>query len=93
MVRFQYNLDLLKTIIERDECVIDLETLKDIKITGEIRIDFICKCGENCNKTFRQIYKTGAICETCINKNKQDKMKEKCLEKYTNLVQNARLAR
>jgi hypothetical protein len=91
MARVQYNLDLLKTIIERDGCKIDLESIKDIKITPNIQIDFICKCGENCNKTFRQIYKTSAICETCMNKNKQDKIKEKCLEKYINLVQNARL--
>jgi hypothetical protein len=27
-----------------------------------------------------------------MNKNKQDKIKEKCLQKYINLVQNARLA-
>ena len=59
----KYDLDLLKQIIERDEIIIDFEKTK--KINSIVRLDFICKCGNHGNKTFRLMVENGSLCRDC----------------------------
>ena len=69
-----YNKDLLFTIIARDNCVIDVNNYD--KLTREIRLDFICKCGNHGNKSFRQIYEVNAFCKNCTEIEKIKKRRE-----------------
>jgi len=59
----KYDLDLLKSIIQRDEIIIDFEKTK--KISSTVRLDFICKCGNHGNKTFRLMVEKGSMCRDC----------------------------
>lgn len=76
-----YNIDLLKEVIKRDNCKIDLDKIDKLNI--KMRIDFICNCGNPNNKSFQCLYKYGgAFCKKCIEINKRKKMEATCMIKY-----------
>jgi hypothetical protein len=62
----QYN---CKTLVEycNENKIILLNKYENIN--RDTYIDFKCECGNNCNKRFRQLIKTGAFCKTCMAKN------------------------
>jgi len=62
-IQKKYDLELLKKIIERDKIIVNLESLK--KINSLIYLDFICKCGNHGNKTFRLMVEKGSMCRDC----------------------------
>jgi len=62
-IQKKYDLELLKKIIERDKIIVNLESLK--KINSLIYLDFICKCGNPGNKTFRTMFEKGSLCRQC----------------------------
>ena len=64
-VRFTY--ELLLEVMKRDDASLDLSIYTDkTKINREIRIQGICKCGNNFNKTFRNCYEnSGMYCKDC----------------------------
>ena len=67
----KYDIDLLNTIIERDESKLigDYESLNVYSI-----INFQCKCGKEGSKKFRTLYnKSGASCEACAKINGRKK--------------------
>jgi hypothetical protein len=67
MTKICYNKDLLQEVCNRDTCIIDFDKIE--KYNREIKVDFICNCGCEYNRTFRSLYKIGAFCEKCgINK-------------------------
>ena len=76
----RYNINLLKEIIKRDNCNIDLKFYKDKKINRDIIITFICECGIENNKNFRQLWVTRAFCKNCLNIITQKNRKETCLK-------------
>jgi hypothetical protein len=59
----KYDMDLLKLVIQRDEITVDIEKIK--KISSLVRVDFICKCGNTGNKTFRLMFEKGSLCRSC----------------------------
>jgi hypothetical protein len=53
------------------------------KLHGGVSIQFRCTCGNISTKLFRDIaYYGGAFCKLCVIKNKNDKIKKVCFEKY-----------
>jgi hypothetical protein len=76
-----YNIDLLKEIIKRDNCKIDLDKID--KLNKEVRIDFICNCGNPNNKSFQCLYKFGgAFCKKCTYNNMHKRTSATCMIKY-----------
>jgi hypothetical protein len=68
MVR--YNFELLKTIVKRDGCIIDIDQVID-SLNRNIRVNFICKCGKSGAKSFKRMYKmSGGFCWSCTSVNK-----------------------
>ena len=79
--KVKYNRELLEQVCERDKCVIDFANIE--KYNRDVRIEFVCSCGNIDIKTFRLIYEsTGAFCGDCTKNIKQSKMKSTCLDKY-----------
>ena len=76
-----YNKELLLSIIKRDSCIININNYD--KLTREIRLDFICNCGNNGNKSFRQIYKVNAFCKNCTEIERINKIKNTSLKLNT----------
>ena len=79
-IKIQYNKQLLEKLCLRDECIVDFTIIE--KYNRNIKVDFICKCGNTHNKTFRGINNFGGFCKICTNNNKQqseyqEKKKEK----------------
>ena len=78
----KYNLELLKDIVKRDDCIIDLEKYKDVSNRSVI-IEYICKCGVEHKKVFRQVYEnSGAFCKTCSSERISLKIKTTFIYKY-----------
>jgi hypothetical protein len=75
----KFNTELLKTIIERDKCIIPN---LNIKLTRDSVIEFVCHCGIHHDKRFGNVFIYGAFCNECTNKYKQDKTKKTNLDKY-----------
>ncbi len=79
----RYNIELLNQIIERDQFKTDISKYESIhNFNRNTRIHFICFCGEEGNKIFRQINNFGGFCKSCTEKNRKEKNKLTCLEKY-----------
>ena len=72
-IKIQYNKQLLETLCLRDECIVDFTTIEKYnkKYNRNIKVDFICKCGNTHNKTFRAINNFGGFCKICTNNNRQ----------------------
>ena len=74
-------MDLLKEIIKRDNCIIDLDKID--KLNKSIKINFICNCGISNYKSFICLYKFGGgFCKECMEINKRNKIKKTCMIKY-----------
>ncbi len=79
-MRVKYNLDLLLKCCENDKANL---SKKYDNLTGKTLIEFICSCGNIYNKVFRYIYENGGLfCKECSTKNKTQKIKNTCIEKY-----------
>jgi hypothetical protein len=59
----EYDILLLKTIMQRDSCQVDLSTVGFVN--RDTKITYICKCGEQHTKGHRAMYQTGALCKKC----------------------------
>ena len=75
-----YTTEMLKNIIERDRCSIDINTYE--KLNRETRISFVCYCGETNDKMFRNIVDNGAFCKKCLELKTIDKRKQTSLQNY-----------
>jgi hypothetical protein len=62
----KFNQDLLIKLVKQYNTKCNISKYKNIKRTD--KVEFICKCGEKYNKTFRQIHKTGMICRQCCSR-------------------------
>jgi hypothetical protein len=81
MSQNRFNFELLKTIIKRDNCVIDSHIYE--KITSrDTRVNFVCCCGQNDIKTFRKMFDTGAFCKQCMSTRTWNKIRQTNQEKY-----------
>ena len=73
--------ELLEKICSRDKCIIDFDKLE--KCNRDTEINFICNCGIEYSKTFRQIYDvSGGYCKKCTENRRQEKVKKTCLDRY-----------
>ena len=80
-MRIKYDKALLEEICERDSCIVDYNTIE--KYNRNIKIDFICSCGNYGSKILRLIYENGGgYCKECTIINKFNKYKKTNLEKY-----------
>jgi hypothetical protein len=53
------------------------------ELNGASMIHYTCRCSKECNKGFNFIiYYGGAYCKECVNKNKAEKMRNTCTERY-----------
>ena len=77
--RIKYNNTLLEKCIKRDK-----STLKGEydKLDYTQVIFFICVCGKEHKKTFKQIYKAGSYCKECTEEKKCVKTKVTNIKKY-----------
>jgi hypothetical protein len=76
-----YNFQLLTSITERDQCIVDPNLYKDIS-SRDVKIDFKCVCSKNGNKTFRKLNETGAFCKDCMNIQTKNKLRQTNQERY-----------
>jgi len=79
MSRLNFNQSLLEKCLKKDEAII-LRKLKEIN--GSSIIVFKCKCNNNFNKKFNQLYKTGAFCKTCTYKIAYEKRKNTNIKNF-----------
>jgi hypothetical protein len=85
----RYTMETLKQIMERDKCKINLNNYK--KLTGFSNIDYVCECGENYTKQFKNMLDYGgAFCRGCTRKKSNKKREQTNMEIYgfTNPMQN-----
>ena len=78
--KIAYNYELLLKVLERDGAKINEELFKNEKINRDKRIDFLCSCGKEGNKTFRSCNEDGSYCKECIAKQRINKVKQTCLK-------------
>jgi hypothetical protein len=78
--RLKYNKDLLRDIVERDKCIIDIDSYEHLN--RDIKLKFICNCGTDHVKIFRSLYETGAFCRSCTQIKANEKYKQVFLIKY-----------
>jgi hypothetical protein len=80
-----------KVLIKYDEKLLNETLLRDEaklintsgKITSETRINFICKCGLEYNKMFRNAFiESKFSCLKCTKSNTREKTKATNIEKY-----------
>ena len=68
----KYDKQLLLKICDRDNCIINFDNIH--KYNREIKINFICNCGNEYIKIFRGIYeKSGAYCKICTEITRNEK--------------------
>jgi len=79
-IKIQYNKQLLEKLCLRDECIVDFTTIE--KYNRNIKVNFICKCGNTHNKTFRVINNFGGFCKICTKSKRKEKVKQTCIERY-----------
>jgi hypothetical protein len=73
--------ELLEKICSRDKCIIIFDKLE--KCNRDTEINFICNCGIEYSKTFRQIYDvSGGYCKKCTENRRNDKVKQTSILNY-----------
>ena len=77
-----YDKSLVKTLIKKDNCKIDLVKYNDIHLTRDSRISFICQCGKQGEKTLRHMNRAGCWCKTCQQKINTENRANTYQEKY-----------
>ena len=81
MTKICYDNDLLQEVCNRDKCIIDFDKIE--KYNRDTEINFICNCGIEYSKRFRQIYHvSGGYCKKCTENRRQEKVKKTCLYRY-----------
>ena len=81
MTKICYDTNLLQEVCDRDKCIIDFDKIE--KYNRDTKVDFICNCGIEYSKTFRQIYDvSGGYCKKCTENRRQEKVKKTCIERY-----------
>ena len=81
MTKICYDNDLLQEVCNRDKCIIDFDKIE--KYNRDTEINFICNCGIEYSKRFRQIYHvSGGYCKKCTENRRQEKVKQTCIERY-----------
>jgi hypothetical protein len=81
--KINYNYNLLLYCCEKDNAKIDTEYLKNIKLNRDKNINFVCNCGEECTKIFRNIYEdSGMYCKKCMKRNTIKKRENTNIKKY-----------
>jgi hypothetical protein len=79
--KVKYNRELLEQICERDKCIVDFEKIE--KYNRDIRIEFVCYCGNTHNKTFRMLSRNnGGYCAMCSIQKSISKIKQTCIYRY-----------
>lgn len=78
--RIRFNHELLDIVIKRDNCIIDISNYE--KINSKTKIVFICKCGNENDKIFSNVYKDRALCKDCTFQNAVEKSKQTSLKRY-----------
>ena len=76
MTKTKFNQELLDSICEEDGCSVDKTKIKFYN--QKTSIEFICRCGQVCEKQFRTIYRIGGFCRKCTKKNKLEKEQKIC---------------
>lgn len=71
-----YTKDLLKSICDKDKCVVNIDNFQE-NIPRSVRISFICNCGNEHIKAFIDMKKSGGYCSTCTNNNRIQNIKNK----------------
>jgi hypothetical protein len=79
MNKIQYNKEYLDTVLLRDTATVIGEYEK---LNREIRITFLCNCGQEGNKTFRMLGTNGAYCKSCTMEKSIERQKETFLKNY-----------
>lgn len=77
----QYNIELLTTIVTRDSCKVDYNIYKNVS-SRDVKIGFVCTCGNTSEKVFRQMYEAGGFCNKCTKTLMKQKAKQTFLAKY-----------
>ena len=73
--------ELLEKICSRDKCIIIFDKLE--KCNRDTEINFICNCGIEYSKTFRQIYDvSGGYCKKCTENRRYEKVKQTSFLNY-----------
>lgn len=72
--RITTTTEILKKRLLEDHALLD-EPYKDVWHTKK-NVKFICACGNKHEKQLRNIYRAGAMCLKCTNKNKMQKLSE-----------------
>ena len=81
MTKICYDKNLLQEVCNREKCIIDFDKIE--KYNRDTKIKFICNCGGEYSKTFRQIYDvSGGFCKICTKNNRKEKVKQTCIERY-----------
>ena len=80
MTRKSYK-NLLQDVCYRDKCIIDFDKIE--KYNREIKVDFICNCGNEYCRTIRRLCDSvGGFCEKCTKNKRNEKVKQTCIERY-----------
>ena len=80
MTRKSYK-NLLQEVCYRDKCIIDFDKIE--KYNREIKVDFICNCGNEYCRTIRRLCDSvGGFCEKCTKNKRNEKVKQTCIERY-----------
>ena len=76
----RYDKSYLLELLEKDHAIpIDLSE----KMNSGTIIQFQCKCNNHVQKSFKDIaYYGGAFCKECCKKNKSEKIKRTCIDRY-----------
>ena len=73
--------EISENICSRDKCIIIFDKLE--KCNRDTKIKFICNCGIEYSKTFRQIYDvSGGFCKICTKNKKNEKVKQTCQDTW-----------
>lgn len=80
MIKIKYDKALLDEICNRDNSIVDYNTIK--KYNRDIKIEIICSCGKTDSKNFRCMYKNGAYCDECMKVKSNERKVKTYLERY-----------
>ena len=80
MTRKSYK-NLLQEVCDRDKCIIDFDKIE--KYNREIKVNFICNCGNEYCRTIRLLCDgVGGFCEKCTKNIEDNKRKQTCIERH-----------
>lgn len=80
MIKIKYDKALLEGICNRDNIIVDYNTIE--KYNRDIKIEFICSCGKVDSKNFRCMYKNSAYCDECMKVKSNERRIKTYLERY-----------